>query len=85
MDIQKSYKTHFRYKNKFYEAVIKVTAFFNGYKIARVIINHEQYWALYDRVSWKLMPDQRKKDLFHRSIINHFKNQARTKTTRDKI
>ncbi len=58
MDIKKPKKAHFRYHGKVVNIVVKETAYVNGYKVVRLIINHQQYWFLNDLKSCKLVSDQ---------------------------
>jgi hypothetical protein len=77
MELKKPYKLNLTYEDESHDVTVKVTTFPNGYKTARLIIEHRQYWALYDLISWKLMSDCHISKMLKIQLLRHLKNNAR--------
>jgi len=76
MEFKKPYKLHLTYKEESYNVTVKVTTFPNGYRIARLLIDHQQYWAMFDLISWKLMSDYSISKNLKIQLLRHLKNNA---------
>jgi hypothetical protein len=84
MEAQNNHTTQFRYNAKQYHALVKVNVYVNGYSIAKVIIDQEQYWALHNGVSWQLMVDTRKSNHFGGLILKYLKTVTKAFSTSTK-
>jgi hypothetical protein len=76
MEFNKSYKLHLADKEESHNVTVKVTTFPNGYKIARLLIDRQQCWAMFDLVSWKLMSDYSISKILKIKLLRHLRNNG---------
>ena len=59
MKITKPYTASLTFNGKFYNILVKETAFLNGYKIVWLIVNSRHIWLINDFTSLKSISDDR--------------------------